>query len=87
MHAYLGLAGGAVAVVLVVLAVALSRRRRRRPEPSGRDAALRVARQAIRQSRRDQRRRGHEGIRGRGYGGDDSVAGGAASGSESGGMP
>ncbi|MER7442095.1 hypothetical protein [Micromonospora avicenniae] len=86
MDAYLWLAAVASAVALTVLVVVVLRRRRR-PASVGREAALQVARQAIRQSRRDQHSRSRGTIRGKGYGGDDSQAGSAGVSSDSGGMP
>ncbi|WP_076470175.1 hypothetical protein [Micromonospora avicenniae] len=84
MDAYLWLAGAAVALTLTALVVVMMVRRRR---PVGREAALQVARQAIRQNRRDQQVRDRGTIRGKGYGGSDSQATSAGVSSESGGMP
>jgi hypothetical protein len=61
--------------------------RRRRPADDGPDAAMRAARQAIRGSRQDERRRRHGTMRGKGYGGNDGQATDAGVTSESGGMP
>ncbi|RKN16079.1 hypothetical protein D7147_23565 [Micromonospora musae] len=82
----LWLAGTAVALVLAIFVVVVVRRRRR-PTPAGREAALQLARQAIRQSRRDQHVRARGTLRGKGYGGDDSQATSAAVSSESSGTP
>ncbi|MET7750159.1 hypothetical protein [Micromonospora sp. NPDC005367] len=85
MDAYLWLAGAAVVLTLTALVVVVVVLRRRRPV--GREAALQIARQAIRQNRRDQQVRDRGTIRGKGYGGLDSQATSAGVSSESGGMP
>ncbi|MEU4675390.1 hypothetical protein [Micromonospora sp. NPDC023737] len=87
MDAYLWLAGAAMALTLTTLVVVVVLVRRRRRRPVGREAALLVARQAIRRSRRDQRFRARGTIRGKGQGGLDSQAISAGVNSESSGMP
>ncbi|MGS2619093.1 hypothetical protein ACVCAH_31880 [Micromonospora sp. LZ34] len=71
----------AVAVALVLL-------RWRRRATAGPDAAMQMARWAIRQNRRaQQRRRSRVNIRGKGYGGSDGQAIDAGVASDSGGAP
>ncbi|MFI6266439.1 hypothetical protein [Micromonospora sp. NPDC051006] len=86
MDAYLWLATGA-ALALAAGVVMLAVRRRRRRARAGRDETLRIARQAIRQSRRDVGRRSRGSTRGKGYGGNDGLATDAGVTSESGGAP
>ncbi|MEV4811993.1 hypothetical protein [Micromonospora avicenniae] len=87
MDAHLWLIGAAVALTVTALAVAVVVVRRRRRRPVGREAALELARKAIRQSRRAQHVQARGTIRGKGYGGLDSQATSAGVSSESSGMP
>lgn len=87
MDAYLWLTGAAVALTLAALVAVMVVVRRRRRRPVGREAALEIARKAIRQSRRAQHVQARGTIRGKGYGGLDSQAISAGVNSESSGMP
>ncbi|MEU8300193.1 hypothetical protein AB0C04_23300 [Micromonospora sp. NPDC048909] len=79
--------GAPLALAAVVVVTMLVARRRRRRARAGREETLRIARQAIRQSRRDVGRRSRGSTRGKGYGGNDGLATDAGVTSESGGAP
>ncbi|MER7891417.1 hypothetical protein ABTX15_16475 [Micromonospora sp. NPDC094482] len=88
MDTHLWLAtGAALALAAVVVMMMMLVRRRRRRTPVDREETLRVARQAIRQTRRDVSRRSRGSTRGKGYGGNDGLATDAAINSEPGGAP
>jgi type II secretory pathway pseudopilin PulG len=70
---------GVVAVVVAVLIGVFAGRRRRAAAADDRGARLDAARRATREMARDARRRGRGTLRGKGMGGDQSIASDAAS--------